>query len=403
MNTFYNRHSFTRFAAAMALTVGLLEPASASAYTNARADRPVVAYVDTTTPSATVTQVPWESVTHVNIAFAGINSSGECAWMDPSGNDSVDASGQMPKIIKQLLADRNARNPKAKLILSVGGWTMSYRYSLATQTQQSTTQLAASCVAMVKNLGLDGLDYDWEYPTSLGKRNCPANMECTSNNDPAQFVALLKASRTALGTDTVNHPLSVAVFVTPGVRGIPYDVSGMDPYLTFWNIMAYDMASPSWSQGTGFHSGVLDSENSLWNYAKAGATASKLNLGVPYYGYIWNNVSTPSIGTPAPGNSNNSSQYSTLALISRYQNDAGCKLYSDRNGDFYYCTSGQHQGEWAAVDTQNVLHTKAKFVRANNFGGIMMWAVQTDSANGNLTSWISNSLGSRTPLDFAGF
>jgi chitinase len=392
MNTFFNRLLSAQNLGVSALMAALLLPTAASAQQNSTVVRPVVAYVDTTTPSKTLTQVPWEQVTHVNIAFAGINAKGMCAWMDPSGKDVEDTSGTMPKIIKKLIDDRNARNPSAKLMLSVGGWTMSYRFTGATQNPLKTQRLAKSCVKLVNDLGLDGVDYDWEYPTKLGKKNCPAGMVCADKSDPQRLTSLLQTTRAMMGPDTINHPLTVAVFMTPGSRGIPYDVAGMDKALTFWNIMAYDAAAPNWSEGTGFHSSILESQTSLFDYVKAGATPTKLNLGVPYYGYIWKNVPSVSVGTPAPGNENNWSQYSTLDIAKRYSGDGGCKLYSDRHGEYFFCATGEHKGEWAAIDNEATLSLKARFVRENNFGGVMMWAVQTDSAQGTLTRVLYDQL-----------
>jgi chitinase len=392
MLAFFNSLSCTRGAKVLAamLVVGLAPiPAWAE---QAQPPRPVVAYVDTTGKNLNLDGLPWGSITHINVAFAGIDMRGNCAMMDPSGKDAADGSGHVPKIIQKLVAERNAHNPQVKLLLSVGGWTMSYRFSHATQTEEGTERLARTCVNMVNDLGLDGLDYDWEYPTKLGKGNCPQGLDCATRNDPQQLVALLKASRQALGDDTVNKPLSVAVYMTPGSRGIPYDVAGMDPYLTFWNIMAYDAAAPNWSEGTAFHAAISASQNSLWDYAQAGATPSKLNLGVPYYGYIWWNVPTAAVGVAGRGNQNNWSQYSTFDIYGRLGTDTGCKLYTQADGDFFYCNSGAHAGEWAAVDSPRVLITKASFVRDNNFGGIMMWAVQTDTPTGDLTKLVASVL-----------
>lgn len=363
--------------------------------------RPVVAYVDLTGKLPDYNALPWDTITHVNVAFAGIDNTGSCAWMDTSGADVSDTSGRMPKAIAKLIKARNANNPKVKLILSVGGWTMSYRFSSATQNDAGTQKLAQSCVDLMAAQGLDGLDYDWEYPTKLGRKNCPEGMTCASKADPDQLTALLKASREALdGQHGGDKPLSVAVFMTPGSRGIPYDVAGMDTYLTYWNIMAYDNAAPNWSQGTGFHAAVLDTLDSLKIWQAQGATPAKLNLGVPYYGYVWYNTPNATLGAPAPGNGKNAAQLPTPELLQRYASDTGCKLYNDANGDYFFCASGRNKGAWAAVDTVNVLSQKAAYVRDNNFGGVMIWSVQMDNAQHHLTQalfeGVNGSAASRT-------
>ena len=375
-------------AATLALPVLPLQAAEPQAGT----PHPLVAYYDTSAGMGGIQRIPWANLTHVNVAFAGISPEGTCAWMDLSGNDSPAPQSKIPATIQALIAARNQYNPNAKLVLSVGGWTMSYRFSQATSTPAGAAKLAKSCVAMMNQYNLDGLDYDWEYPTKVGKQNCPPGLVCQSDNDPAQMTELLGASRLAMGVDVYNHPLSVAVYAVPGSEGIPYDVKGMDPYLTYWNIMAYDMAAPSWSTGTAFHAPMMGATQTLAAYAALGATPQKLNLGVPFYGYIWFNAPTPGIDVFAPGNATNYSQYSSTNLIRRYNLDPGCKTYNDRNGQFTFCTSGTHQGEWAAIDYSQVLFDKASFVKQNNFGGVMIWSIQGDTQLGDLTATIYGAL-----------
>jgi chitinase len=359
------------------------------------AQPPVVAYFDTTNGTSAIRRVPWKAITHLNIAFAGISPEGTCAWMDPSGADRLDPKSPVPAAIVALRAARDKYNPRVKLILSVGGWTMSTRFSVATRTPEGTQKLAQSCVEMVQAQGLDGLDYDWEYPTKVGAKNCPSTMaagDCQSADDPAQLTALLAASRAKLSPEM---PLSVAVFVTPGRNGIPYDVRGMDAQLSFWNIMAYDMAAPNWSTGTAFHAPLRASVQSLQTFADAGATPSKLNLGVPLYGYVWKNVPTAGLDVAATGNKKNGRQYTTASLLRRYISDPGCKAYRDRDGTYYYCSTGRQAGDWAAVDTAEVLFNKGAAVRAHAFGGVMLWAVQGDTEMGDLTFSLAAGLNSK--------
>jgi chitinase len=176
--------SLAKFTATATLIVGIAAPAQAAL--PASYQHPVMGYFDTTGKASDIDRIPWGSLTHLNIAFAGINAEGQCAWMDASGNDEPDTSGMMPELIKKLVAARDANGKNTKLVLSVGGWTMSYRFYEATKTWQKTDALAASCVALMQKSGLDGLDYDWEYPTKLGKKNCPKGMVCETRDDPAQ-------------------------------------------------------------------------------------------------------------------------------------------------------------------------------------------------------------------------
>src|SRR5262249_35662719 len=68
--------------------------------------------------------IPWADITHINLAFAGINSSHQCAWVDSNGN----ASGYDTNA-SSIISYKNAHYPAIKVMVSVGGWTMSPYFS----------------------------------------------------------------------------------------------------------------------------------------------------------------------------------------------------------------------------------------------------------------------------------
>ncbi|KAK3061044.1 Chitinase 4, partial [Teratosphaeriaceae sp. CCFEE 6253] len=114
-------------------------------------------------------------------------------------------------------------------------------FCVPASTDAGRRTFARSAVALLKNLGFDGLDLDWEYPKS----------EAESRD----FVTLLQAVREELEAYAHSLPSRPHFLLTVASPAGPSNcqwlkLREMDRYLDFWNMMAYDFAG-SWDQHAG--------------------------------------------------------------------------------------------------------------------------------------------------------
>ena len=221
-----------------------------------RDSKVVVAYV---TSWSEVMPDP-QYMTHINYAFGHVNES--------FNGVKIDNEERLRQIV-----DLRKQKPELKVLLSIGGWG-SGRFSEMAANDEYRRAFAADCARVVKEFALDGIDIDWEYPTSS-----MANIS-SSPDDTENFTLLMQDIRAAIGNEKELTLATVA-----SARYI--DFKAILPSVDFVNIMAYDMASAPKHHSALYpsgHSGDITSDGAVTAHLKAGVPPSKLVMGMPFYG-----------------------------------------------------------------------------------------------------------------------
>ena len=221
-----------------------------------RDSKVVVAYV---TSWSEVMPDP-QYMTHINYAFGHVNES--------FNGVKIDNEERLRQIV-----DLRKQKPELKVLLSIGGWG-SGRFSEMAANDEYRRAFAADCDRVVKEFALDGIDIDWEYPTSS-----MANIS-SSPDDTENFTLLMQDIRAAIGNEKELTLATVA-----SARYIDFKV--ILPSVDFVNIMAYDMASAPKHHSALYpsgHSGDITSDGAVTAHLKAGVPPSKLVMGMPFYG-----------------------------------------------------------------------------------------------------------------------
>ncbi len=376
-----------------------------------------------------VADIPAHKLTHINYAFVGIDgttlkvkSVDEYADFEkvfPAENGlpaqswadaSLSRAGNFGRL-RQL----KQKYPHIKLMLSVGGWTLSTFFSDVALTGETRERFAASAVDMMIHQGFDGIDLDWEYPVSGGLPQPPEGLTNAQMSielekqyqryrpvDRDNYVHLLREIRRQLDEKTAEtgdkYELTIA-----GPAGSDkianYDLRGMMPYLDFINLMAYDFHG-GWENVTGHHAamvahpsdnGDVSIESAVQTYLSMGVPSEKLVLGVPFYGRAWegvqsteNGVFQPSTGIPAPsGPGHWEAGAFDYWLISQMIDDGRTTLFWDSNSKCSYAyganiSGGKNGGMFITFDDVRSIKNKTDYIKAQKLGGALLWELSGD-------------------------
>lgn len=306
----------------------------------------VVAYVC----SWTDLRLPDPSLmTHINYAFGHVNKT----------FDGCDV--QNPEFLMRVVGLKRQK-PSLKIQLSVGGWT-SGNFSEMAADAKCRMAFARDCGRIVKEYGLDGIDIDWEYPTSS-----EAGIS-SSPDDTRNFTLLMRDLRKVLGKDKLLTCATIA-------DGKYVDFPACVKYMDFVNIMAYDVADPPRHHTTLFRSplsGRITVSEAVEAHIRNGVPKEKLCLGMPLYGR---------------GDHGN-------AILDKYMKTGyTAGLYQehwDAVGQVPYLTDWSGQLVWGAENPRSIA-AKCQYIIDRGLLGGMYWETTEDNAQLDLMRTIHLSL-----------
>lgn len=320
----------------------------------------------------------------LNYAFAKIGSDLRIAAGDPA----VDLSNFTK------LQSLKSSNPGLKTIISVGGWSYSDKFSDAALTENSRNIFADSVIDFIKSYGFDGVDIDWEYPTGGGVASNTSRAE-----DKTNFGLLMNALRAKLDAQGIKdgkHYILSFAGGTSSRYASGVGLSNISKIVDYGYIMTYDFHGP-WDGYTDFNAPLYSPSGTLPQYKTSvsaavstwlsnGFPASKMVLGVPFYGYIYK-------GTV---NSNNGlwQTYGSAAALgfdqicSSYLSNPAFSKHYDSTAQVPWIFDGSN---FICYDDQNSIGLKAGYAASRGLKGVGAWDLSYDSS-GMLISAIKNAI-----------
>ncbi|AKN73430.1 MULTISPECIES: glycoside hydrolase family 18 protein [Streptomyces] len=335
-------------------------------------------------------------LTHINYAFGNVTG-GKCAMGDSyaatdrayTAAESVDGVADtwdqpLRGNFNQLLKLKK-KHPGLKVLWSFGGWTWSSGFG---EAAKNPAAFAQSCYDLVKNSKwagvFDGIDIDWEYPNACGNT-------CDTSGREA-FKNLMAALRAKFGSSNLVTA-AITADATSGGKIDAADYAGAAPYVDWYNPMTYDYFGAWDAKGPTAPHSPLNSYSGIpkANYHSAatiaklkglGIPASKLLLGIGFYGRGWTGVTQAAPGGTATGPAAGTYEQG----IEDYK---VLKTKCPANGTVGGTAYAKCGSDWWSYDTPATIATKMTYKNQQGLGGTFFWELSGDTANGELIKAIN--------------
>ena len=288
-------------------------------------------------------------MTHINYAFAHIK------------NDFETLDIKTTSRLSQIVALKK-KNPALKVLLSVGGWEAG-NFSEMAADETHRKNFCKNCLSAVQKYGLDGIDIDWEYPTSS------AAGISSSPNDTKNFTLLMRDLRETLGE---NRLLTMAS--ASNAKYVNFKQAAQ--YMDFVNVMTYDMGNPPKHNAALYRSSMASEscEESVAKHFEAGVPYEKIVLGIPFYGHGDGKAFASYI------------DYRDLVI-----NTSTYTVQWDDVAKVPYVTNSSGKMVFTYDDAKSV-GLKADYILEKNLRGAMYWNIEADNASWVLSKAIASRL-----------
>ncbi|MDB5088152.1 MAG: chitinase [Mucilaginibacter sp.] len=308
-----------------------------------------------------------KKLTHINYAFVDIRNNR--AWLHKEATDTINFRN---------LSLLKKQNPALKILISIGGWAWSGKFSDAVLTDTARQGFARSAIDIVNKYGLDGVDIDWEYPARPGNDGNIYRPE-----DKHNYTLMFQEIRRQL--DSLQKQTGKTYLLTTAVGGFKSFLDNTEmgiaqQYLNYINLMTYDFGNRVAGHHTNLYaskkySSNENADNAVKAYLEAGVPANKLVMGIAFYG----KTSILANGAKGLGDSvvSRSRGRGYTIIKDSLIKIPGYKAYRDRNAKAPYLYNAETR-EFITYDDEWSVKKKCQYVKSNDMGGVMFWEYNSD-------------------------
>ena len=242
---------------------------------------------------------------------------------------------------------------------------LGYMSTIAASAELRAT-LINNLVDAINTYHLDGIDIDWEFPSSSEKEN---------------FTLFMHELRDAVKANNPHHLVCAATGIDSYTR---YDFANSAQYIDYISIMTYDMQYVTKEATYSSHHSALSYKqyhcykaiSNAYTYyvTNSGIAPSKLILGIPFYGRKF--TDTDGLGQSATS----SGAISYSAIVSDYLNNPNYEQLWDNVCQVPYLYSSTDK-TFITYDSPESIALKCEYAANKGFAGVMYWQDAQDNGD----------------------
>lgn len=260
-----------------------------------------------------------------------------------------------------------------KVNLAIGGWGAD-GFSEALMEKKSRSKLVNSIMKVIKKYHLDGIDLDWEYPTSSAGQ---IKSNPKDRDNLTLFCEELSYSMKEYQKDLV---LSIAIIA----KNEFYDLKALSNYIDYFNVMTYDYALCNIAtHHTNLYGDFVVSCDENIKYLLNFLPRHKIILGAAFYGRYGTFEKEKKLGARLSTSLVNG-YISYTKIHENIVNKKWVESFDEISKASYIISDNL----FVTYESKRSLYEKTKYVLEQDLGGIMFWELSLDTT-GDLIEVIS--------------
>lgn len=379
-----------------------------------------------------VADLQWDDLTHIQYSFAMIDPATNkikfgdehAAIKEDFADHELTHKGKKVELDPSLpykghfnlLQTMKKQYPDVDLLISVGGWAGSRGFYTMLDTDAGINTFADSCVKFIRDYGFNGVDIDFEYPSSTSQSGNPDDFDLSEPRRAKlneRYNLLMETLRKKLDAaakeDNEEYLLTAAVTASSWVLG---GVSSNEyaKNLDFLSVMSYDFHG-GWNEYVenlaNIYPDPADKETAnmlmpvlnmdwAYRYYRGVLPPEKILMGIPYYSRGWENVQGGTNGLHGTSKNPATGKYNIWGddldgdgvLEPAGANPLWHELNlmdQDSNIKEYWDDIGKVPHLWNDVDktflsfeNEKSMSERLKYIEDKNLGGALIWVMNGD-------------------------